>query len=295
MKLGTIKTSSGQEELVFGLEQGAITVSKAVYKKQNQGPLPDTMSKLLENPDRYIDELKNLYGWVQEQSWEESDLIKESELSPPVTNPGKILCIGLNYRPHAKESNMEIPTYPLLFSKFNNSLVGNDQSVVIPKEVEQLDYEAELVIVMGKTCKNVTQEQSLDYVFGYTNGNDLSARDLQLRTSQWLLGKTLNGFAPVGPYVIVDDLDPDNLDIKCLLNGEKVQHDNTSNMIFSCRYIISYLSQYLTLLPGDIIFTGTPDGVILGKPQQQRQWLKSGDVLEVEIEGLGSLTTHLSS
>ena len=165
---------------------------------------------------------------------------------------------------------------------------------MLPLNAKQFDYEAELVIVIGKTVENVSRENAMSHIFGYTIGNDLSARDLQFRTGQWLLGKTCDGFAPIGPYLVTaDEVDSSNLEISCSVNGELRQQGNTKNMIFDCAHIVSYLSQHMTLRPGDIIFTGTPAGVILGYPEEQRNWLKSGDEVVISIEKIGSLKNKL--
>ena len=213
---------------------------------------------------------------------------------PCVTNPEKILCVGVNYTEHGNECNFELPSHPILFSKFNNALAAHNQVIRLPKTAEKFDYEAELVVIIGKEAANVSKEDALSYVFGYSIGNDLSARDLQFRTHQWLLGKTCDDFAPIGPYIMTaDEIDPNNLDIQCAVNGEVRQHSNTSRMIFNCAAIISYASQYMTLKPGDIIFTGTPSGVILGQPADAQKWLKSGDRVSVTIEKLGTLVNVL--
>ena len=225
-----------------------------------------------------------------------SFLIDEDNIvyAPCVTNPEKIICIGLNYLDHANESKMEIPLSPVVFSKFSNALAGNKQEILLPINAKQFDYEAELVIVIGKTAESVSRENAMSYIFGYTIGNDLSARDLQFRTGQWLLGKTCNGFAPIGPYLVTaDEVNPSDLEISCRVNGELRQQGNTKNMIFDCAYIVSYLSQHMTLKPGDIIFTGTPAGVILGYPEEKRVWLKSGDEVSVSIEEIGTLINKL--
>lgn len=217
------------------------------------------------------------------------------ELGPCVTHPNKIICVGLNYRKHAEETNAPIPQYPILFNKFNNTLTGHGHDVVLPAVSEQVDYECELVIVIGKTAKNVAREEALDYVFGYCNVNDLSARDLQLRTPQWLLGKSCDGFSPVGPYLVTADEvgNPNDLAIRTLVNGEVRQNSNTSDMIFHCDEIVSYISRHMTLVPGDIILTGTPEGVVLGYPPEKRVWLKPGDVVTIETEKLGTLTNTM--
>lgn len=214
--------------------------------------------------------------------------------APCVSKPEKILCVGLNYLSHGEECNMNIPTSPVLFSKFNNSLAAHNQIVNLPESAYKYDYEAELVIVIGEEAFNVSKEDALSCVFGYTTGNDLSARDLQFVSGQWLLGKTCDGFAPIGPYLVTaDELNPINLDIKCEVNGEVRQASNTSNMIFDCATIISYISKYMTLKPGDIIFSGTPSGVMLGYPEEEQNWLKAGDKVTISIEKIGSLVNVL--
>lgn len=220
---------------------------------------------------------------------------EELDLGPCVPNPGKIICIGLNYRRHAEETNMPIPEYPIIFNKFNNAIAAPQDTVNIPYQSEQMDYEAELVIVIGKEAKQVSKEEALHYVLGYCNANDLSARDLQFRTNQWLLGKTSDGFCPIGPYLVTSDEieDPNNLTIKAYVNGEIRQNSHTSDMIFHCDELISYLSHYMTLNPGDIILTGTPEGVAMGYPQGQQPWLQEGDVVTIEIDRLGSLTNRI--
>ncbi|HEX2847169.1 MAG TPA: fumarylacetoacetate hydrolase family protein [Chitinophagaceae bacterium] len=209
-------------------------------------------------------------------------------IGPCVPQPQKIICIGLNYKKHAEESGMPVPSTPVVFSKFANSLIDYGNPVTLGEEGEQFDYEVELGVVIGKRTKNVSEKDALLHVFGYCVANDLSCRDLQMRTSQWLLGKSLDGFLPLGKYVVTADeiKDPQNLDLRCHLNGELRQSSNTADMIFSVAEIVSYLSKFMTLLPGDLILTGTPEGVIMGmKPQH---WLGGGDTAVVEIEGLGS-------
>ncbi len=215
--------------------------------------------------------------------------------APCVASPEKILCVGLNYAAHSAECKADLPTVPVIFSKFNNTLAAHQEAIPLPPCTSKVDYEAELVIIIGKTASNVSKENALDYVFGYTAGNDLSARDLQKRTPQWLLGKTCDHFAPTGPCVVTaDSLNPTNLEISSRVNGEIRQHSNTSDMIFDCPTIISYLSQHMTLKQGDLIFTGTPSGVILGYPEEKQVWLKAGDEVVIEIEGIGRLVNKLS-
>ena len=214
-------------------------------------------------------------------------------LAPVVTGTDRIFCIGLNYRQHAKECGLPLPPAPVLFNKFSNALAAHGDCVRLMPDYKEYDYEAELVVVMGKPARDVSEEEALDYVFGYTCGNDLSTRDLQFaRGNQWVLSKTFDGFAPVGPCLVPSrELDPNNLDISSVVNGETRQNSNTSDMIFNVQQIIADLSHHFTLQPGDLIFTGTPQGVMHGYPADKKNWLKPGDRVDVTIQGIGTLTT----
>ena len=214
---------------------------------------------------------------------QEEDLV----IGPCVGTPSKIICIGLNYRQHALESGMAIPAIPVVFTKYNNTLVDFGGDVPLGKVGYQFDYEVELGVVIGRKCKDVAVSDALDYVLGYCVANDLSCRDLQFRTSQWLMGKSLDHFLPLGKFLVTADEvgDPQRLQLRCRLNGEVRQNSNTSDMIFSVAEIIEDLSKHMTLEPGDLILTGTPQGVIMGLTE--KNWLQPGDVVEVEIEGLG--------
>lgn len=214
-------------------------------------------------------------------------------LGPCVSRPQKIVAIGLNYRKHAAETGMPIPEYPIAFNKFPNALAGHGEPVTIPTVTQKADYEVELAIVIGKRASSVPVETALDHVWGYATANDLSARDLQFRTAQWMLGKTLDGFLPLGPDLVTADEvgDPQALRLRTWLNGELRQDSDTADMIFTCAEIVSYCSHYFTLEPGDVFITGTPAGVIGG--MKDPVWLKGGDVVVVEVEGLGKLETPL--
>jgi len=232
---------------------------------------------------------------VLQQLSENARCFAEAPAAPAVTGSDKILCIGLNYRQHALERGLPFPTAPVLFSKYPNALCADGDSVRLLPEYQQYDYEAELVAVMGKTARNVTAEDALEYVFGYTCGNDFSTRDLQkARGGQWVLSKSLDGFAPVGPCVTTaEEIDPRNLRISCSVNGEVRQDSTTADMIFSLAQIIEDLSRHMTLVPGDLIFTGSPQGVIQGYPAEKKQWLKPGDQVDVTIENIGTLHNTL--
>ncbi|MGG4036535.1 fumarylacetoacetate hydrolase family protein [Paenibacillus cisolokensis] len=222
--------------------------------------------------------------------------IEESAVDwgPCVPAPGKIICTGLNYRKHADESKLPYPKVPLLFNKFNNALAAHGDDIRLPEGSNEVDYEAELGIVIGSRAANVDVSSALGCVFGYCAVNDVSARDWQMRTSQWMLGKTFDGFCPAGPYLVTADEigDPQQLQIMTRVNGELRQHSSTRDMIFTCAEIISYISRHMTLEPGDLILTGTPEGVAFGMPLEQRAYLRPGDVVTVEIEGLGALTNR---
>lgn len=221
----------------------------------------------------------------------------ESSLTfgPCLAHPTKVICIGLNYRRHAEETNSPIPATPVVFSKFNNAIAAHNEEVPLPPVDTEYDYEAELGVIIGKTAKNVSEADALDHVFGYCTANDVSARELQRRTSQWVLGKTLDKFLPVGPYLVSADKvgDPQKLAVKCWVNGELRQDSTTADMIFSVAQLVSYLSKHFTLSPGDLISTGTPEGVAMGRAD--KPWLKPGDTVEVEVEKLGRLRNVMTS
>jgi acylpyruvate hydrolase len=211
------------------------------------------------------------------------------ELGPPVHDPDKIICIGLNYADHASEAGLAQTEVPLFFAKYRNSLTGPTSPILLPRVSRQIDYEGELAVIMGTRCKEVSEQEALRYVAGYTIMNDVSARDLQMRTSQFIAGKTLDTFAPMGPgMVLASDIpDPQALLLTTRVNGQVVQHASTATMIFSVASIISFLGSLMTLEPGDIIATGTPSGV--GFKRTPPLFLQDGDVVEVEIEGIGQL------
>ena len=250
--------------------------------------MPNDMWEVISGGKPALDLLAKLAG--RAECHIDPDTVK---LAPVITGTDRVFCIGLNYRQHAKECNLPLPPAPVLFNKFGNALAAHKQAVKLEPDYREYDYEAELVVVMGKPARNVSEEEALDYVFGYTCGNDLSTRDLQFaRGNQWVLSKTFDGFAPVGPCLVpAGEIDPQNLAISSVVNGEVRQNSNTSDMIFTVAQIISDLSHHFTLQPGDLIFTGTPQGVMHGYPADQKNWLKPGDQVDIIIEGIGTLTT----
>ena len=218
--------------------------------------------------------------------------LKDVQRLSPVLKPGKILCVGLNYRDHAVEAKMKIPEVPTIFLKLPNAVTGPDAPIVLPANSTQPDYEAELAAVIGVGGRNIPAERWQDHVIGYTILNDVSARDVQLATSQWTLGKSFDTFAPIGPAVVTKDEipDPHALDIQLSIDGAVLQHSNTRELIFKLPELIAHLSAVVPLEPGDVISTGTPAGVGLGRTPQR--WLKPGEEIVITIEGIGELRNH---
>jgi 2-keto-4-pentenoate hydratase/2-oxohepta-3-ene-1,7-dioic acid hydratase in catechol pathway len=285
LRLG-VKTSRGVIEVAAA--QAALGLAN--------GRLPQTVEALIAGGEEARSALADLVARAEAAGATGSTwLVDEASLTlgPSVPNPGKIVCVGLNYRKHAEETGAAIPTSPVLFSKFLNTIAAPDEDVPLSDAATQYDYEVELAVVMGETAKNVSAADALKTVFGFSTANDLSARDLQTRTSQWLLGKTMDKFMPIGPYLVTADEvpDPQKLAIRTWLNGDLRQNSNTDDMIFPVAEIVSYISRHFTLEPGDVIITGTPEGVILG--MAEKQWMVPGDVVEVEVDGLGKLRNRM--
>jgi 2-keto-4-pentenoate hydratase/2-oxohepta-3-ene-1,7-dioic acid hydratase in catechol pathway len=276
-------------QLGIQTEEGVIDVAQT---SDGQEGIPLTMDAAIRGG---AEVMKALQGLSEQPSahW----LLNEQDLQagPCVGTPEKLICIGLNYKRHARETGLPIPEVPVLFSKFNNALAGTGEPIPLPDNAFQYDYEVELGVVIGKEARYVRVDEALDYVFGYFTVNDMSVRDLQFRTSQWLLGKTLDKFFPTAPYLVTADEvgDPQKLGLSCWVNGELRQNSNTADMIFSVAECISYISQYMTLKPGDVISTGTPEGVVMG--MTEKNWLKPGDEVVVEVEGLGKCTNCMVS
>ena len=235
------------------------------------------------------DGLERLATWAAAKEATAPTVDESVRLGPPLARPSKIVCIGLNYADHAKESGAEIPKEPILFFKATSAIVGPNDPIVIPKNSVKTDWEVELAFVIGRTASHVSEEQALEHIAGYVLHNDYSEREWQLeRGGQWVKGKSCDTFAPIGPFIATTDEIPDPQDLKLWLklNGELIQNSSTQQMIFGVRTLVSYVSQFMTLLPGDVITTGTPPGVGLGfKPPK---FLQPGDVVELGVEGLGS-------
>jgi 2-keto-4-pentenoate hydratase/2-oxohepta-3-ene-1,7-dioic acid hydratase in catechol pathway len=293
----TFCTLAGRDGGTLGVKTGRGIVDVAKASRLFRIKAPADIHAVIEGAD--CAPLRKLAEKALGDKRGTSVLVPEARarFAPAVPRPGKIICVGLNYRRHAQETGNPIPPVPILFNKYNNTLVGHRGTIPLPVKVSsQFDYEVELVVVIGRKARDVSEGEALSYVFGYANGNDFSARDLMRVTSQLMLGKTCDGFAPLGPWVVTADQipDPQNLKIATYVNGEERQNSNTSDMIYSCAQIVSYCSRHLTLMPGDIIYTGTPQGVILGYPPEKRVWLKPGDKVVTEVEKCGTLEVTLT-
>ncbi|NSL52946.1 fumarylacetoacetate hydrolase family protein [Calidifontibacillus erzurumensis] len=217
----------------------------------------------------------------------------EVKVGAPVPSPGKMICVGHNYREHILEMKREIPPYPVVFAKFANTVIGPEDDIPHFPISDQLDYEAEFAFVIGKRARNVSQSDALDYVAGYTIVNDVTYRDIQRRTLQWLQGKAVDGSAPMGPYLVTTDelTDPSGLEIVLTVNGKERQRSNTANLVFSVQYLVEFLSNLMTLEPGDVILTGTPGGV--GVARDPQVFLKDGDVVRIEVDKIGALENRV--
>jgi len=269
---------------------GAVIEDKIVNLHQlSAGELPDSMLGFLQSGDSAMQIAKDLLG--QARADIPLDAVK---LLSPIPNPSKVVAIGLNYMDHIREANIGVPELATMFCKYPSAIIGSGDEIRWSTGLtQQVDYEAELALVIGKTAKNVSEADACDYIAGYMNCNDVSARDLQFKPGdQWLRGKCLDSFCPLGPYLVTRDEihDPHKLSIKCELNGQAMQDSNTAEMIYRIPYLINYLSEAFTLLPGDVIATGTPHGV--GAFRNPPIWLEHDDVVAVTIEGLGVLSNR---
>lgn len=278
MRLATLQTSQGPRVVGIALDGQYVDLCEVDTK------LPTTLKAILETDQGLQAAASALAAGLTK-----GPFIK-GRLLAPIQNPSKVVCIGLNYRDHAIETNSPIPPEPVVFNKFPQAVVGPEDAVVLPACSHEVDYEAELVVVIGKQGRKIRKEDAFKYVAGYMPGNDVSARDWQKGRpgGQWLLGKTPDTFAPTGPYLTTaDEVDPHELKVQLRLNGETMQNSSTKELIFGIDELIAHISQLFALQPGDLIFTGTPPGV--GMARKPPVWIKPGDRMEVEIEGLGVL------
>ncbi|BDG60577.1 fumarylacetoacetate hydrolase family protein [Caldinitratiruptor microaerophilus] len=272
-------------------ERGVLDVD-AARRRLGVRNVPQSITEILEGGERALRSLQAFVERVLESG--EVEWVDEAglTLAPAVPQPGKLICVGLNYLDHCRETGMEPPKAPVLFAKWNNALAASGETITLPAASSQVDYEAELAVIIGRRCKGVSPEAALDYVAGYTIMNDVSARDFQFSDGQWVRAKSQDGFAPLGPYFVTKDEVPDvqDLPIRLLLNGQVMQDSSTAEMIFPVREIVSYISQGITLEPGDVIATGTPFGV--GMSRKPPVWLQDGDEVAIEIGRLGRLVNR---
>lgn len=283
MKLVTYKPKGAGAQLGVLVDGKVINLAEA-----SGGRLPNDMRSLIELGEPAL----QIAQEVASNANAEGVALGDVKLLAPISNPSKLVAIGLNYMDHVRETGSKVPSIATMFTKYTTSIVGTgDEIRWDPALTAKVDWEAELAVVIGKRASKVKEEDAFDYIAGYMNCHDVSARDLQNeKGDQWIMGKSLDTFGPLGPYLVTKDEipDPNNLSIKCIVNGTAMQDSNTREMIFKVPYLIAYLSRAITLLPGDVITTGTPDGV--GGARKPPIFLKHGDVVTVEIEGLGQLT-----
>lgn len=297
MKLLTFRTSNGLR-LGVKTDKGILDVEKAIDRISSKEQIPTTIDEVIQSGEKGLYLLQKLVSKAENSNF--IDLFVEKNqiaFGPCVPQPGKIIGIGLNYYGYMKITNTPLPNFPYIFTKFPSSVRASGDPVLIPFNSNQVDFEAELAVVIGKKARNVSPEEALDYVGGYCNTNDFSARDIQYSNPSWLPGKCGDSFCPIGPYLVTPDEvgDPNNLTLRAFLNGRMVQNSNTSDMILSVNEIISGISKFFTLEPGDIILTGCPEGIIMTWPEEKRVWLKEGDELVVEIEKLGQLVNIMKN
>jgi 2-keto-4-pentenoate hydratase/2-oxohepta-3-ene-1,7-dioic acid hydratase in catechol pathway len=273
-----------------GSPQAGVISGDTIFSLKDAG-----FSTLLQVIEGGIDTQQQIEAWLQSSPSISAVPLAGAKLLAPLPRPPKLICVGLNYRDHAKECGAEIPKVPAIFSKFTTSIIGPGDDIVLPANSAEPDYEAEFAVVIGKGGRHIPQDRWQEHVFGYTNFNDVSARDVQMATSQWLMGKTFDTFGPMGPAIVTADEipDPHALDIQMIINGEVLQSSNTSEMVFRIPYLIEFISSAFTLEPGDVISTGTPAGV--GEAKTPPRWLRAGDDVVVRITGLPELRNGVRS
>ena len=273
-----------------GYTEPAVTVNGQTIGIRGAG-FDDILSVIAGGPDA-IDRIRR---WTENPPGGELVDLAKTPFAAPIARPPKIICIGLNYRDHAEESKMAIPEVPTVFAKFPTAVIGPGQPIRLPKASTRPDYEAEFAVVIGRGGRHIPEAKWRDHVFGYTMMNDVSARDFQMATTQWMMGKTFDTFAPIGPHIVTADAieDPHSLDISMVLSGDVMQHSNTRNLIFGVPKLVQYLSSIFTLEPGDIIATGTPAGV--GFARTPPRYLKPGDECRVRVQGIGELVNPVVS
>ncbi len=294
MKLLSAVTSEGPR-LAAKLDSGILVFSHARELFPEDVSLPLTLQQALIDEGGF-ERLKTFLQSVIRNPAIGKFILKQDEvrIAQPFL-PGKVVCVGLNYKDHAKEGNNPLPKQPVLFAKWTSAIIGPGDPIVLPPDSSEVDYEAELAVVIGQKCRGVSTGRALEYVAGYTCMNDISARDFQRDDGQWVRAKSQDTFGPIGPYLVTRDEipDPQTLTIRCSVNGRVLQDSNTSNMIFSVRELIAFISRGITLYPGDVISTGTPHGV--GFAQKPPVFLRDQDEVVVEIDGIGRLSNPVKS
>lgn len=297
-RIGAVVEDEKVVDLNYAYQAQLKSEGKYRYKEIAEAFIPAEMKAFLEGGEESRELAKSVIAFAKAnpESFTYPLIHHKADIrvEAPLSNPGKIICVGHNYREHILEMGREIPSNPVIFAKFANTILGPEDDIPFHPISEQLDYEAEFVFVVGKQAKNVSEEEALDYVAGYTIANDVTYRDVQRRTLQWLQGKTVDGSAPMGPWLVTSDelTDPSGLEMVLTVNGEERQRTNTSNQVFTTQKLVAFLSELMTLEPGDIILTGTPGGV--GVAMDPPNFLKEGDVVRVEIDQVGVLENKVA-
>ncbi|WP_026907930.1 fumarylacetoacetate hydrolase family protein [Paucisalibacillus globulus] len=293
-KEGTQRVGVIINESVVDLQE-AYRIHNQEWEEELDRILPADPTAFFKIGKPVLEKAKEVYTYLAENKLANVQRMSRDEviLGTPIPEPSKIICVGRNYVEHAQEMKSDIPEYPVLFAKFANALIGPEDAIEKTPLTEKLDYEVELTVVIGKEASQVKKEEALDYIAGYTIGNDISARDLQKRTPQWLQGKSVDKSTPVGPWVVTADeiSDPGKLDVRCYVNGELRQSSNTEKFIFDVPFLVEFISNLITLKPGDIIMTGTPNGVAFG--MESPIFLRDGDVVALEIENIGRMENRV--
>lgn len=297
-RIGAVVDEERVVDVNYAFQAKLQNEGKYRYKEIAEAYIPAEMEAFLEGGNESI-ELANKavdYALAYDRTFPHQLIYQKTDIKveAPVTNPKKIICVGHNYREHILEMGRELPSNPVVFAKYANSIIGPEDDIPFYPISEQLDYEAEFTFVIGKQARNISEEDALDYVAGYTITNDVTYRDIQRRTLQWMQGKAVDGSAPMGPWLITSDelTDPSGLEIVLTVNGEERQRSNTSNHVFTVQKLVAFLSNLMTLEPGDVILTGTPGGV--GVAMDPPSFLKDGDVVKIEVDKIGALENRVT-
>ena len=297
-RIGAVTDDNQVVDLNYAYQAQLQSEGKYRYQEIAEAFVPATMEAFLQGGKESMELAKKAidYALSNPESFDHTLVWNKDEVKTeaPVTNPGKILAVGHNYREHILEMGRELPENPVMFAKFANTVIGPEDDIPYFPISEMLDYEAEFAFVIGKQARNVSEEDALDYVAGYTIANDVTYRDIQRRTLQWLQGKTIDGSAPMGPWLVTSDeiTDPSGLEIFLTVNGEERQRSNTANLVFDVKKMLSFASGLMTLEPGDVILTGTPGGV--GFARDPQVFLKDGDVVRIEVDKIGALENKVA-